>query len=117
MSNQTSNGATDQGSAPQSCPLNRDDQIGRDHHRTGSLLLTDVRVGGAPSRLVTVRNVSSLGLMGDMDEPPHVGQVVEFKLGSLGWLGASVVWTVAHRFGVRFHQEIDPTGLCCAAIG
>ena len=111
MSSHASNGASGYSRAPQPHLLKRHDQIYRDYHRTGSQLLTNVRVGGAPSRLVAVRNVSSSGLMGDMDEPPPVDQPVEFKLGSLGWQRASVVWMVAHRFGVRFHDVIDPTAL------
>jgi hypothetical protein len=107
MSNHASNGASDQSSA-----LNLNHQIARDRLCTGSQVFTDVRVGGAPSRLVGVRNVSSAGLMGDMDEPPPVGQAVEFRLGPLGWRGASVVWTVGHRFGVCFHKEIDPQEFC-----
>ena len=109
MSNDAPNGAS------QTCPHTIGDRIGRDHNRTGSLLLTVVRWGDAPSRLVSVRNVSSAGLMGEMDNPPLGGQAVEFKLGALGWRGASVVWRVAHRFGARFHEEIDPPGFDCEA--
>jgi hypothetical protein len=113
MNNDVSNAASPGERAPQPCPHNMDKQIGRDHGRAGSLLLTVVRWGGAPSRMVIVRNISSCGLMGEMDSPPLGGQAVEFRLGSLEWRGASVVWTVAHRFGARFHEEIDPTAVCC----
>jgi hypothetical protein len=112
MNNDASNAASRKESALQPCPQITDDQTGRDHNRGGPFLLAVVRWDGAPSRLVTVRNVSSSGLMGEMDNPPRGVRVVEFRLGSLGWRGAGVVWTVAQRFGARFHEEIDPTALC-----
>ncbi len=63
-----------------------------------------VNEGG--ERLMRVRNVSAGGLMGEIAEPPQVGEQVSVELSSQK-IPSSVVWIREGMVGVKFDQTVD----------
>ncbi len=56
--------------------------------------------------LMRVRNVSAGGLMGDVVEPPRVGEQVSLELSSQK-IPSTVVWIREGMAGVKFDQTVD----------
>ena len=57
-------------------------------------------------RLMRVRNVSAGGLMGEIAEPPEVGDQVSVELSSQK-IPSSVVWIREGMVGIKFDQTVD----------
>jgi hypothetical protein len=85
------------------------DDGSRYHDRASMLLVAEVRLASASVQRVVVRNISTTGLMLEMEARPNEGDPVSIDLGNIGWTDAAVVWRVGNRIGVRFVEEIDPT--------
>ena len=81
----------------------------RAHRRDTMLLKTTMRIAGRFESLAfRVRNLSATGLMGEsaMDVPP--GTHVSVDLRNIGTVSAVVAWSTGGRFGLAFHEQIDP---------
>jgi hypothetical protein len=66
------------------------------------------RLGEFGAMLVTLRNVSATGAMGETADPPAVGEAVSLRLGADTTVVAVVVWKLEDRFGLKFEREVDP---------
>lgn len=66
------------------------------------------RLGAFGATLVTLRNVSPTGAMGETSNPPAVGEAVSLRLGADTTIVAVVVWRLEDRFGLRYEREVDP---------
>jgi hypothetical protein len=66
------------------------------------------RLGALGATLITLRNVSASGAMGEMANPPAVGEAVSLQVGSATTVVAVVVWKLEDRFGLKFEREVDP---------
>jgi hypothetical protein len=64
--------------------------------------------GAFRAQIVTLRNVSANGAMGEAAKPPAVGEAVTLKVGATTTIVAVVVWRVQERFGLKFDREVDP---------
>jgi hypothetical protein len=58
------------------------------------------------ARLMRVRNVTAGGLMGEIAEPPEVGEHVSIELSSQK-IPSTVVWIRHGMAGVKFNQTVD----------
>jgi hypothetical protein len=80
-------------------------QIARD----SLFVMADVRVSGATQEhRIKVRNLSSGGMMGEGSIRVSRGDDLEVNIRNIGWVAGSVAWVQDDRFGVAFHEEIDP---------
>lgn len=80
-------------------------QIARD----SLFLLADLRVDGLPGEhRIKVRNLSAGGMMGEGAVHVARGAVVAVNIRNVGWVKGSVAWVQENRFGVAFHDDIDP---------
>jgi hypothetical protein len=64
--------------------------------------------GGEVGHKVKIRNLSAGGLMADAPLKVQRGQLVSIELRNIGWVEGSIAWVQDNRFGVAFHEEIDP---------
>jgi hypothetical protein len=71
------------------------------------LLATQLRVSGRPDIAVEGHNISARGFMADAPLGMPIGSDVMLYLPGIGWLLASVRWSVGNRFGGRFSDSID----------
>lgn len=94
---------------PLSAPVS-DDPTGQRNDSRDSLLLTaQVRHVGAPEGVqVRVRNLSSGGLMAELNPPLPSGTPVEVEVRGVGWVSGRVAWATDGRVGVAFDSPIDP---------
>lgn len=84
---------------------NENRQIARD----SLFVMADLRVGGTDGEhRIKVRNLSSGGMMGEGAVRVERGDAVEVNIRNIGWVNGSVAWVQDDRFGVAFHDEIDP---------
>jgi hypothetical protein len=65
--------------------------------------------GAFGAQIVTLRNVSTNGAMGEATKPPAVGEAVTLKIGPTTTIFAVVVWKAQDRFGLEFDREVDPS--------
>lgn len=80
-------------------------QISRD----SLFIMADLRVDGTDAdHRVKVRNLSAGGLMAEGAVRVLRGQPVRIALRNAGWVEGTVAWVQESRFGVAFHDEIDP---------
>jgi hypothetical protein len=63
-------------------------------------------VSGESERLMRVRNVSAGGLMGEIVDPPEVGEQVSLELSSQK-IPSTVVWIREGMAGLKFDQTVD----------
>jgi hypothetical protein len=85
------------------------DNDSRQIERDSLFVMADLRVdGGEDEHRVKIRNLSAGGLMaeGDVHVQPGAGVLVNIR--NIGWVGGTVAWVQDNRFGVAFHDEIDP---------
>jgi len=81
----------------------------RRHDRDSLLLRATLRLGhGYENFDFRVRNLSATGLMGEGPFTIVAGTPVVVELRNLGWIAATVAWSLDNRFGLAFHEEIDP---------
>jgi hypothetical protein len=55
-----------------------------------------------------IRNLSSSGLMGEIDYPLERDEVVVVIIRNVGERRAHIVWNDGRRFGMKFARPIDP---------
>lgn len=58
---------------------------------------------------IKIRNISASGLLAETEQALAVGDQVVVRLGNDVQVRASVAWGAPPRFGLQFHQEIDPS--------
>ncbi len=86
-----------------------DEHENRQIPRDSLFLMADLRIGGLEGEhRIKVRNLSAGGMMGEGPVRVVRGSVVEVNIRNLGWVEGSVAWVHDHRFGVAFHEDIDP---------
>ena len=72
-----------------------------------SLIAILSRPGGTDVR-VTVRNLSSGGMMAECTIDFAKGEAIGVALTGLGLVGGKIAWTAHGRIGVAFDRAIDP---------
>jgi hypothetical protein len=81
----------------------------RQIERDSLFVKADLRVDGVDSdQRVKVRNLSAGGMMAEGDVKVQAGAAVEVNIRNIGWIEGSVAWVQENRFGIAFHDEIDP---------
>jgi hypothetical protein len=81
----------------------------RQIERDSLFVMADLRVDGvACDQRVKVRNLSAGGMMAEGDVKVQTGAAVEVNIRNIGWVEGSVAWVQENRFGIAFHDEIDP---------
>ena len=63
--------------------------------------------GDAPAVPMRVRNISSGGLMGEVDLALATGELVELSLKSVGQIEGIVAWADEGRIGIAFAVPVD----------
>lgn len=77
--------------------------------RDSLFIMADLRVDGQEGdHRVKVRNLSAGGLMAEAPLRVVLGQKVWVGLRGAGWVEGAVAWIHGSRFGIAFHQDIDP---------
>jgi hypothetical protein len=80
-------------------------QIARD----SLFVLADMRVDGLElEHRIKVRNLSEGGMMGEGAVRVQRGCSVDVNIRNIGWVQGLVAWVQDSRFGVAFHEPIDP---------
>ena len=80
-------------------------QIARD----SLFVMADLRLPDSQAEhRIKVRNLSAGGMMGEGALRVSRGDLVEVNIRNIGWVEGSVAWVQDDRFGVAFHEEIDP---------
>ncbi len=78
-------------------------------------LWTRIRAdGGAPAD-IHLRNISSMGFMGEIARHLPPGAHVTVKLPGAGLRRATIRWSIGYRIGARFTERIDCAALRAAA--
>ncbi|MEY2942371.1 MAG: hypothetical protein RLY97_385 [Pseudomonadota bacterium] len=86
-------------------PDNDTRQINRD----SLFVMAKLRLqGNGCEQNVRVRNLSAGGLMAEGNFRPVTGQTLAIDIRNIGWVDGNVAWVQDNRFGIVFHQEIDP---------
>jgi len=81
----------------------------RQASRDSLLLLVDLRLGGVEGiSRIKVRNLSSGGAMGEGQVRVARGMTASINLRNIGWIEGTIAWVQDNRFGIAFHEEIDP---------
>jgi hypothetical protein len=89
--------------------LTEDAARNRNESRDSLFLMADFRLQGAIEvQHVRVRNLSSGGLMAEIPQGLEQGDLVEFDVRGIGWVGGKVAWSAAGRVGIAFDRVIDP---------
>lgn len=84
---------------------NENRQIARD----SLFVMADLRLSGTEGEhRIKVRNLSAGGMMGEGRVRVMRGDSIEVNIRNIGWVTGSVAWVQDERFGVAFHEEIDP---------
>lgn len=77
--------------------------------RDSLFVMADLRVDGAEDEhRVKMRNLSAGGMMAEGEVKVQPGTGVNVNIRNIGWVGGSVAWVQDNRFGIAFHDEIDP---------
>ncbi len=86
-----------------------DEKENRQIPRDSLFLLADMHVDGLEGEhRIKVRNLSAGGMMGEGPMRIVRGSVVQVNIRNIGWVEGSVAWVQDSRFGVAFHEDIDP---------
>ena len=81
----------------------------RQIERDSLFVMADLRIDGvAGDQRVKVRNLSAGGMMAEGEAKVQTGAAVEVNIRNIGWVEGSVAWVQDNRFGIAFHDEIDP---------
>lgn len=83
-----------------------------DHRHIGRdslFLMAEVRLPEADAEhRIKVRNLSAGGMMAEGAVKVQRGTRIEVNLRNIGWVDGVVAWIQDNRFGIAFHEEIDP---------
>ena len=90
--------------------------IAREARQTKFLVAQMVSDRSLPQRIV-IQNLSAFGLSCRAINPPVVGEVVTFTLGSFGETEGSVRWVRGRNFGVRLKKQIDTISIALSKTG
>lgn len=86
-----------------------EDSDNRHITRDSLFIMAELRLDGQDTEhRVKVRNLSPGGLMAETDVRVPRGTIVWINLRNVGWIEGAVAWIQDNRFGVAFHDEIDP---------
>jgi hypothetical protein len=84
---------------------NENRQIARD----SLFVMADLRLAGSDAEhRIKVRNLSAGGMMGEGAVRVSRGEKIAVRIRNVGWIEGTVAWVQEDRFGVAFHEEIDP---------
>lgn len=75
--------------------------------RVRVLLATKLRQSGQPDLDISVRNISRRGFMAVADRDIPIGSDAMVFLPGVGWILASVRWSLGKRFGGRFSETLN----------
>lgn len=85
--------------------------------RDSLFLMAEVRMPGSDAEhRVKVRNLSAGGMMAEGPVKVLRGTPIEISLRNIGWVEGVVAWIQDNRFGIAFHDEVDPK-LARAPVG
>ncbi|TCP35046.1 PilZ domain-containing protein [Sphingomonas sp. BK235] len=102
------NGHDDEMRALNAQPDKRRDLRGRDE----VAMFARLRLAGhADGFDVSVRNVSTGGLMAELPHPLVPDSAVEIELAGLGWVAGRIAWQIEGRAGIAFDEMIDPSAI------
>lgn len=76
--------------------------------RDSLFMMANLRIAGAPTVEVRVRNLSEGGLMVEFEGTVTPGAAVELDMQGLRALTGTVAWCTRGRVGIAFDQPIDP---------
>lgn len=77
--------------------------------RDSLFILAELRlVENGDAHRIKVRNLSSGGMMAEGSVRVARGARAWVNLRNAGWVEGDVAWVQDDRFGIAFHQEIDP---------
>lgn len=83
-----------------------------DHRHIGRdslFLMAEVRLPESDAEhRIKVRNLSAGGMMAEGPVKVQRGTQVEVNLRNIGWVEGVVAWIQDTRFGIAFHEEVDP---------
>ena len=86
-----------------------DESENRQIARDSLFVMADLRLPGSnEEHRIKVRNLSAGGMMGEGAVRVARGDQIEVNIRNIGWVEGSVAWVQDDRFGVAFHDEIDP---------
>jgi hypothetical protein len=86
-----------------------DDPEQRQIARDSLFVMADLRLdGSADEHRIKVRNLSAGGMMGEGSVRVSRGALVWVEVRNIGWVEGSIAWVQDSRFGIAFHEEIDP---------
>lgn len=91
-----------------------------DHRHIGRdslFLMAEVRLPESDAEhRIKVRNLSAGGMMAEGPVKVQRGTQIEVNLRNIGWVEGVVAWIQENRFGIAFHEEVDPK-LARAQVG
>lgn len=77
--------------------------------RDSLFMLAELRLAeGGEVHRIKVRNLSSGGMMAEGAVRVARGAKAWVNLRNAGWVEGDVAWVQDERFGIAFHQDIDP---------
>lgn len=71
-----------------------------------NVILTATVVDSRGSRPARISDLSSRGLLGNMDAPPQLGEFIDIRFPA-GEVAGQVRWVNGRKFGVRLRERID----------
>ena len=81
----------------------------RQLYRDSLFLMADLRLDGVDGEhRIKVRNLSAGGMMGEGRVRVERGMIVHVSIRNIGWVQGAIAWVQEDRFGIAFHDEIDP---------
>lgn len=80
----------------------------RKDDRDSLLLLAGMRLSDQGETLrIKLRNLSKGGMMAECPVHVECGDALTVDLRHIGWVGGTVTWANANRFGIAFNRQID----------
>lgn len=80
----------------------------RQAERETLILAAKLKRAGSPAFAVTVRNLSTVGMMVESDVPMTVDDAVVAEIAGLGKVPGHIAWTQENRAGMAFDAPVDP---------
>jgi len=80
----------------------------RQAERETLVLAAKLKRAGSAAFVVTVRNLSTVGMMVESDVPMTVDEAIVAEIAGLGKVPGHIAWTQENRAGMAFSAPIDP---------